>query len=174
MHRLRIAGLGHSLPLEVDADTTTVGALKEIIETNTGLPPCYQRLLARGTKLDSAESESLSLKDAGVKDRTKIMLLHSAVYAQEKQGFEALAAIASEVDDLANKASTMDPKLMAELVTRLCCRLDEVDTAGSANLRARRKALLHRAEKLEQKDDDITNADESKTNNENEGQDVEE
>ena len=151
MHRLRIAGLGHSLPLEVDADTTTVRDLKAMIENQTGLPPPYQRLLARGTQLDNSESEELSLKEAGVKDRTKIMLLHSALYAQEKEGFEALTGLAHEINDLEAKAPTLDPKHVAELVTQLCCRLDEVDTGGSTNLRTKRKALLHQAEQIEQK-----------------------
>ena len=80
----KITGLGHNLTLELAAEKT-VGDLKAKIEESSGLPPCYQRLLARRLKL---EDNSVSLEDAGLKDRTKIMLLHSPLYSQEKDAFE--------------------------------------------------------------------------------------
>jgi hypothetical protein len=35
------------------------------------------------------------------------------------------------------------------MVTRICCKLDEVDTKGSENLRAQRKELIRKAESME-------------------------
>jgi len=159
MYRLKITGLGYSLSLELDPDSTTVANLKAAIEEQTGLPPVYQRLLARSTKLDDAAASELSLSEAGLKDRTKIMLLHSAIFAQEKEGFAALQSISKEMQDLSDRVKkqsgedlpqpAFEPEAVSEFVTRLCCRLDEIDTAGSENLRAQRKALLKRAEQIE-------------------------
>ena len=149
MSVLKISGLGHSIVLELPADTTTVGELKDNIFEETGLPPPYQRLISRAAKL---EDDSHTLKKAGLSDRTKLMLLHSPLYAQEKDVYEKLMAISKEIDDL--KASvhddnTMEQKFVSEMVTRLCCKLDGVETAGSDNLRSVRKKLLRKAEGIE-------------------------
>ena len=176
---LRITGLGHSLTLELESNTTTVGALKDHIYHDTGLAPCYQRMLApRGCKL---ENDTSTLDEAGLKDQTKLMLLHSALYAQEKDGAEALASIAREIKELSQQlqqqqnsttdttrdtttTEKMESKVVSELVTRICCKLDAVDTMGSETLRAQRKELLQQAERIEQSqhtnhDDDHDNED---------------
>jgi hypothetical protein len=141
---LRITGLGHTLTLD-HAASSTVESLKQEIAGRTGLPAVYQRLLARGHKL---EDNHATLDEAGVKNRTKVMLLHSALYAQEKDGWDALAVLAQELDDLAAGPDTT-AAAMSDLVTRLCCKLDAVDTMGSEHLRARRKQLLRQAEHLD-------------------------
>jgi large subunit ribosomal protein L40e len=146
MITLRVTGLGHTLTLEVES-SLTVGELKQRIEDDTELPVDYQRLLARGSKLEDNES---TLASEGIKDRTKIMLMHSALYAQEKEGFEALSKLSKEIDDLAAKKDSSSPIFVREEVTRICCRLDEVDTKGSSNLRATRKKLLAKAEALDE------------------------
>lgn len=146
MITLRVTGLGHTLTIEVEPSTTTIGELKHCIENDTHLPLEYQRLLARGSKLDD---DATTLQDAGIKDRTKIMLLHSELYAKEKEGFEALLKISMEIDELATKQAAGSLEEIRELVTRICCRLDDIDVKGSENLRAKRKALLTRAELLD-------------------------
>lgn len=143
---LRITGLGHNLTIEAKP-SCTVGELKQRIQDSVGLPVEYQRLLARGSKLEENE---VTIEAAGIKDRTKIMLMHSALYAQEKEGWEALSKLAKEIDELCETKQTSSPDLVSETVTRICCRLDEVDTKGSDNLRAKRKELLAKAEALDE------------------------
>lgn len=149
MLTLRVTGLGHTLTLE-HPSTSSIESLQQEIERQTQIPVVYQRLLARGHKLD-ASPQTRSLNDAGIQDRTKIMLLHNALYAQEKQGFEALEALAKEIGDLEDKKKQeISMAEISEFATRICCKLDLVDTQGSDNLRARRKELIRRAEILDQ------------------------
>ncbi len=145
MITLRVAGLGHTLTLDVEG-SATVGELKRRVHQYTHLPVEYQRLLARGSKL---EDNDCTLDDAGIKDRTKIMLMHSELYVKEKEGFESLSKLSEEIDELAAKKDSESPRALQELVTKICCRLDQVDVKGSENLRAKRKALLTRAESLD-------------------------
>ena len=145
MTTIRVSGLGHSLTFGL-ISSATVRELKQRIEQETRLPAEYQSLLARGSKLDN---DDVSLADAGIQDRTKIMLMHNNLYTLEKVGFEALARLEEEITALASKKETSKPVLIQELVTKICCRLDEVDIMGSAILRARRKDLLKRAELLD-------------------------
>ena len=130
------------------AESWTVGDLKQRIQEDTDIPIEYQRLLARGSKFDDNGN---TLTSEGVKDRTKIILMHSPLYAQEKEAFETLSNLSKEIDDLARKKdeSSLSSVFVHEIVTRICCRLDEVDTKGSINLRDRRKKLIVRAEALD-------------------------
>ena len=146
MVTLRVAGLGHTLTLEVEP-SSPVGELKQRIRDETGLPVEYQRLVARGSKLEDNEA---TLDETGIKDRTKVMLMHSATYAQEKEGFEALSKLANEIDELKKMKESSSPEVFREMVTRLCCRLDGVDTKGSDNLRTKRKELLLKAQALDE------------------------
>ena len=146
MITLRVTGLGHNLTLEVES-SSTVGDLKAYIQQHTNLPSEYQRLLARGSKL---EDDDCTLADASIKDRTKIMLMHSALYVQEKDGFESLSKLSKEIEELAASKASKSPAEIREDVTNLCCRLDQVDVKGSENLRAKRKALLAAAESLDE------------------------
>ena len=142
---LRVSGLGHSLTLEIPSNSS-IRELKQRIEVEPRVPIEYQRLLARGSDL---EDEEISLEGAKVKNRTKIMLLHNVLYSREKSGFEALSKIGSEIEELATRKDELSPIALSELVTRICCKLDEVETKGSPTLRARRKELLRNAEALD-------------------------
>ena len=144
---LRVAGVGHSLTLELD-QSATVGDLKLMIEQKTRLPCAYQRLVTRGKSLDDPDA---TLIDKGIENRTKLMLLHSALFAQDKSVFEQLDKIENEIFELEAKAEkeSVDPIGIKELVTQICCRLDEVDVKGSDNLRQKRKNALKRAEALD-------------------------
>ena len=146
MITLRVTGLGHTLTLEIES-SSTVGDLKTCIQQHTNLPSEYQRLLARGSKL---ENDYCTLDDACMKDRTKIMLMHSALYVQEKDGFESLSKLSKEIEVLAASKASRSADEIREDVTNICCRLDQVDVKGSENLRAKRKALLAAAESLDQ------------------------
>lgn len=143
--KLRISGLGHSLTLDLEL-SSTIGDLKKEIENQTTILVGYQRLLARGKKLDLNDQ---TLGETGVKDRTKLMLMHSALYAQEKEGFEALSVLAKEIEELKAKKNTIPGNAMTEIITRICCKLDAVETKGSENLRAMRKDLIRKAERID-------------------------
>jgi hypothetical protein len=146
---LRVTGLGHTLTLEPHLGSSTVADLKREIEARTGILAAHQRLLARGHKLE--DGDAVTLEQAGLKGRTKIMLLHNELYGKEKEGYEELAAIAKEIDDLASKKKDkkVSQKVVSELVTRICCKLDQVDTKDSDTLRAYRKDLLRKAESVD-------------------------
>jgi BAG domain len=147
---LRISGLGHSLTMREFA-CASVADLQSRICDATGIPCCYQRLLARGLTLDNGQA---TLEEVGLKDRTKILLLHSPEYAKEKDAYEMLLALEREINGLADQCQgqgqSMQATMVSEMVTRICCKLDAVDTVGSANLRTMRKELIRRAEQLEQ------------------------
>lgn len=143
---LKVGGLGHTLTLET-LSSITIGDLKKEIEGKTGVPAAYQRLLARGKKLDTDE---LSLQDAGLEDRTRLMLLRNALYVQEKDIVDSLLLIRKEIEDLEEKKDTTPDTVRSELVTRICCKLDGVDTRGSGSLRALRKQLIRRAESIDE------------------------
>ena len=81
---LRITGLGHTMTLDVPESMTLEG-LHRMIEKDIGLPVQYQRLLTRGIKLDdSDEQNTKTLHEIGIVHRTKIILMHSPIYAKEK------------------------------------------------------------------------------------------
>ena len=103
--------------------------------------------MARGKKLDTDE---LSLQDAGLEDRTRLMLLRNALYVQEKDIVDSLLLIRKEIEDLEEKKDTTPDTVRSELVTRICCKLDGVDTRGSDSLRALRKQLIRRAESIDE------------------------
>ena len=149
---LRVSGLGYSITFEqLPPDSTTVNDLKQKIFQQTNLPVEYQRLLARGHKLDDVDG-NMSLGQAGIKDRTKIMLMHNELYAKEKDIYDQLSKVEKEIDDLeaANqKDDGLAHPVVSEMVTRICCKLDAIQTDGSTNLRSRRKMLLRRAEALD-------------------------
>lgn len=144
--KLRIAGLGHNLNLEL-SPCTTIKSLKLEVESRTNIPAIYQKLLARGSKLDSDEA---TLDESDLKDRTRVMLLHNEIYAVEKEGFEALSVLNKEIDDLAAKIE------ITEYVTRICCKLDSIDTKGSDYLRSLRKDLIAKAEGLDNSSSNTT------------------
>ena len=153
---LRVSGLGHTITLEnVSSTNTTVGQLKGMIETQTKIPAIYQRLISRGHKLDE-DNDGITLHNIGMKDRTKIMLLHNKLYGIEKDGYEELMKLSQELDDLILKKKEEEKEeetggedgVIHELVTRICCKLDSVDIKGSEHLKQLRKSLIQKAEMI--------------------------
>ena len=55
-----------------------------------------------------------------------------------------LAELGAELDEI--RPGSFEPRVVEELVTRLLCRIDAVDTAGDAELRGIRRDLVRRAE----------------------------
>ena len=151
---IKVTGLGHKLTLkDLPAVSTTVEGLFQAIEEQTGLPSRYQKLIGP-QKLNITYKDDLitkSLADLGIKNRTKLMLLHSPNYQAEKDTYEQLQAVEQEIASLRESIQQQAQKegFVAEMVTRNCCKLDAIDTSGSQGLRAHRKKLIQTAEGLE-------------------------
>ena len=167
---IRVAGLGHKVTLKgIPASTTTVDDLRTKVFEATGLPPRFQKLIGPqrlninhldedDDKCDAALG-ARTLAELGIKDRTKLMLLHSPLYSSEKDAYEKLQRVREEIDELdrslrnrnggTNNNETKNPGFVSEIATRICCRLDGIDVAGSEALRAQRKELIQKAEGLE-------------------------
>ena len=89
---IRVSGLGHKLTLkDLPASTTTVSDLRTKVYDATGLPPRFQKLIGpqklninyyneNDEQYDST-LKTKTLSELGIKDRTKLMLLHSPIYA---------------------------------------------------------------------------------------------
>ena len=84
----------------------------------------------------------------GLEDKTKILLLHSPSYENDREGITKLSELAKEIDkiDIARRKRDMDNKTLQELVIQICCKIDAVETNGSESLRRMRKSTIHRAE----------------------------
>ena len=141
---LKITGLGHKITLDM-AETARIGDVKSEIENRTSLPVSYQRLISRGKKLDDNDA---TLTELQIKNRTSLMLIHNENYAADEETLEELLKLRYEIDELAQKANSISPNVVHELVTQLCCQLDSVDTHGSEPLRAMRKEALKMAEAI--------------------------
>ena len=78
MWTLRVSGLGQNLTVQVPS-SSSIATLKACIaaKATDWIPAEYQRLIARGIKMDGME-DCTTLADAGLQDRTKVILLHNA------------------------------------------------------------------------------------------------
>jgi len=162
---IRVAGLGHKVTLkDIPAMTTTVDDLRAKVCEATGLVPRFQKLIGP-QKLNinyfeedddryDASLGTKTLAELGIKDRTKLMLLHSPLYSSERDTYDKLRQVEDDINELernirSNAKDIQKSGLVSEMITRFCCRLDVIDVAGSKALRAQRKALIQRAERLE-------------------------
>ena len=68
---------------------------------------------------------------------------------EEQKQNEALSDLEQEIHELKQQRSSLESKVLTELITRICCRLDGIDVGGSMTLRNRRKSLIQQAETLE-------------------------
>jgi hypothetical protein len=162
---LRIAGLGHHFELSIES-TATLLQLKQAIEKKIELAPEYQRLVAKHKSMDDdamvlggtiyTESGVQSI-GLGLVDKTKILLLHSAQYTQDKAGVDTLNDLNKQIDEIdAQRISReFDSVTVHELITQLCCKVDGVETNGSEALRRMRKGTIRKAEGVAKKSDEI-------------------
>ena len=146
---LRISGLGHNLRITLPS-TSSISSLQSQIETQTSIPASYQRLLGRGKDLTDP---SQTLATSKIENRTKLILMHNQAYAKDRKGVDTITAINKEINDIASRMKEGDNSISTdtvhELVTQLCCRLDEVDVQGSDCLRKIRRDAIERAESLD-------------------------
>ncbi len=159
---LRVAGLGHHVEFEI-SPTATLADLKDEVHKLTGVPSSYQRLVAKGKKMEDDslmlgpsivdESNNEEAAGIGLETRTKILLLHSPRYAQDKGGIEALTNLKREIGkiDERRRGRELDDKVVQELIIQICCKADAVETNGSDDLRKMRKQTIQMAEMVAQK-----------------------
>jgi len=144
---LRVAGIGHDIQFSVAGPSSTIGDVLARVAHETDVPAPYLMLLHRGKKLTYGDE---TLGDLKIKDRTRLLLLHAPEYGKDKKGIEALTAVTKELDDLENDTS-IAPKVIDEMVTRACIKLDNIDVSGSGMLRDLRREALRRAHDLGEK-----------------------
>mmetsp|Transcript_278 Transcript_278/g.1084 ORF Transcript_278/g.1084 Transcript_278/m.1084 type:complete len:178 (-) Transcript_278:56-589(-) len=140
--RLKVAGLGQSFEWDVEA-STTVAALRARCATALGVGPEHVKLVVRGKTFTDAE---VALADAGLADRTRVMLLHTPAYHADSAAIEALRDLRHGVDELLLGASASDAAAREERLTQILCKLDAVD--GGPWVRAERRAAIRRIEDL--------------------------
>ena len=154
--RLRVSGLGGHHEI-VMSPSSTVLELKSEIERLTSLPPQYQRLVAKRKRMDDdamvlggghASSPPGVVVGMGLEDGAKVMLLHSPLYEEDRDGIGKLMEHIREIDriDDAMRSGNMDDRTVQELIIQVCCKLDCVETNGSEALRTMRKSTIRRAE----------------------------
>lgn len=92
----------------------------------------------------------------GLVDKTKILLLHSAQYSQDKAGVDALEELNKQIDEVDAKriSREFDNVAVHEFITQLCCKIDGVETNGSEALRRMRRGTIRRAEGVAKKSDE--------------------
>lgn len=159
--RLRVAGLGHYFELD-SAPTVTLGDLKEEIEKKTDLPSPYQRLVAKRKKMDDdtmvlgptiMDGNTIISMGIGLEDRTKILLLHSSLFAKDEEGIDKLTKLIERIDeiDAGRRSRDIDNKTVQEFIIQVMCKIDCVETNGSEALRKMRKLTIRKAEEVAHK-----------------------
>eukprot|EP00563_Minutocellus_polymorphus_P020225 CAMPEP_0197716582 /NCGR_PEP_ID=MMETSP1434-20131217/1425_1 /TAXON_ID=265543 /ORGANISM="Minutocellus polymorphus, Strain CCMP3303" /LENGTH=166 /DNA_ID=CAMNT_0043300965 /DNA_START=158 /DNA_END=658 /DNA_ORIENTATION=+ len=145
--RLRVAGIGFDIQLSVPGPSSTIADVLTKVADEIKIPAPYLLLLFRGKKLTDGDS---TLADLKIKDRTRLMLLHGPEYGKDKAGIEALQAVNKDLDDLEGDES-IAAKVIDEMVTRACIKLDNIEISGSETLRRLRREALHRAHEIGEK-----------------------
>ena len=150
MMLLKITGAGYKIEISVEDDATVMD-IKNAVENETGLHPSYQRLLWRGKELKQHDDDTGSCASVyGVCHRTKLMLLHSAAYVQDKDQMMKLQRILEEMNTMEQKASTntLTPSEVQHCCTLLCCQLDGIDVGSSDTLRQIRRKHIQRCHEI--------------------------
>ncbi|KAF5471506.1 hypothetical protein F2P56_008294 [Juglans regia] len=151
--------------VHVPADST-FGDLKNALAQKTGLDPKDQRLLFRGKEKEDEEH----LHMAGVKDRSKILLLEDPASKERKleeigknneigKASGAVAEVRAEVDQLSERVAALEVAvhggtkvadkeflILTELLMKQLLKLDSIEAEGEAKLQ--RKSEVRRVQNL--------------------------
>ena len=110
---LRVAGLGQQFDFDVSPTATTLGDLKREIEVRTSIPAPYQRLVAKKKIMEddtlvlgspttstgnNGHGNGSTTTGIGLENRTKILLFHSPLYEQDREGIEKLILLSKEIE----------------------------------------------------------------------------
>ena len=170
---IQVRGLGHKISITLPP-SDTLSSLQNRIEDETGLPPGYQRLIIRGKTL-TGDGDLTPLQQLGLLpgSKSKAILMHSPTFGADRGSMEQLTKLNLELDMLELKkkgegissgsgsGSGNTPSLSSSrkqiskaeaqnLITNICCKLDEIDLHGSNTLREIRRKIFKRAENLDQ------------------------
>ena len=167
---IQVRGLGHKISITLPP-SDTLSSLQNRIEDETGLPPGYQRLIIRGKTLTG--DGDLTLQQLGLLpgSKSKAILMHSPTFGVDKGSMEQLTKLNLELDmlelkkkgeDIGSGSSSSNTLSLSSyrkqiskaeaqnLITNICCKLDEIDLHGSNTLREIRRKIFKRAENLDQ------------------------
>lgn len=160
--KVQYGALTHEVPITA---FSTFGDLKKALIQGTGLQPQQQRLLYRGKEKDNR----VYLHDAGVKNKSKIVLIEDPSSQQKKlielrrddaigKACRAVADINEEVDKLAEKVFAVESavksgrrlrdKAIAEPTELLMCQLLKLDSLkAEGEAKSQRRILVRRVQK---------------------------
>lgn len=98
MVRLRVAGCGQTFDFEFES-SSSVGAVLDKASAAMGLTRDHIKCLYRGKQIGNG-NEIMSLESAGVRDRTKLILMYTKKYHDEAKVIAQLQEFSSQVDGL--------------------------------------------------------------------------
>ncbi|KAK4582350.1 hypothetical protein RGQ29_025510 [Quercus rubra] len=140
---------------------STFGDIKNAVVQKTGLEAKDQRLLFRGKEKEDEEH----LHIAGVKDRSKILLLENPASKERKleeirknneisKACEAVAGVRAEVDKLSERVAALEGAVnggtkveekefvvLTELLMRQLLKLDGIEAEGEAKMQRKAEEL---------------------------------
>ncbi|KAK9986165.1 hypothetical protein SO802_031116 [Lithocarpus litseifolius] len=152
---------------------STFGDIKNAVVQKTGLEAKDQRLLFRGKEKEDEEH----LHIAGVKDRSKILLLENPASKERKleeirknneisKACEAVKGVRAEVDKLSERVAALEGAVnggtkveekefvvLTELLMRQLLKLDGIEAEGEAKMQ--RKAEVRRVQNFVEKLDSL-------------------
>ena len=116
---IRIRGLGNDIKVSsIDPSVMRLSDLQALIESRTGLPSPYQRIICNGKTLTSTtyteeEKDDLTLAQLGIKrfgTVTKVILMHSPAYGKDQDTIKVIVKLSNELELLEMQASTFEKK----------------------------------------------------------------
>ena len=143
--------------------------MQDMLGERVGLEACYLKVLAKGKALSAEQGGTLA--SIGLKNGSKLMLMMTDEYHQDKELLVTLRALGEEVSALevratgggssgssssssgggggggaAEEMTARDRVILEEQLTGLLERIDGVETLGRPSLRATRKKLVQRCQ----------------------------
>ena len=169
---LNIRGLGHSLSIHI-SPLANVANLFQQIQSQTGLPPAYQRVIIRGKTLSletTSETSTLQSIIPTIQPQTnsKAILMHTKTFKLDQKAYEQITSLNHDLDNIESRLNVgsspskgdatsmasisekiIDKSVLDHLVTDIMCKLDKIDVGTSDTLRNMRRKVLQRAEAMD-------------------------
>lgn len=171
---LNIRGLGHSLSIHISPLANLANLFQEI-QSMTGLPPAYQRVIIRGKTLSletTSQTQTLHSIIPSIQPQTtsKAILMHTKSFQLDKKAYEQITSLNHDLDHIQSKLNVgsspskgdstsmasisvsekiLNKSVLDHLVTDIMCKLDMIDVGTSETLRNMRRKVLQRAEAMD-------------------------
>lgn len=169
---LNIRGLGHSLSIHI-SPLANVTNLFQQIQSLTGLPPAYQRVIIRGKTLSLETSPNTSTLQSIIpsiqpQTTSKAILMHTKTFKLDQKAYEQITSLNHDLDNIESRLNVgtspskgdstsmvsiseriLDKSVLDHLVTDIMCKLDLIDVGTSDTLRNMRRKVLQRAEAMD-------------------------